>query len=155
MLPLILFLLYQPRIIVMASSSMRPSLEPGDAVLIVKVKPEEIRVGDIISYIKVIPFVSIQIVTHRVIEANNHSDFYFFKTKGDADPNPDGWDVTPQEIMGKAVILIPKLGYVLYHIRANLAAIALTTLGLGFILIYKEKSDKEYASKQVARLCSK
>jgi len=155
MLPLTLFLLYQPRIIVMASSSMRPSLEPGDAVLLVKVKPEEIRVGDIISYIKVVPFASVQIVTHRVVEANDYGDFYSFKTKGDANPNPDSWDVAPKEIMGKAVIVIPKLGYILYHIRANLAAIALTTLGLGFILIYKEKNNKEYASKQVARLCGK
>jgi len=150
--PLIFFLLYQPRIIVIASSSMRPSLEPGDAVFIVKARPEEIRVGDIISYVKVVPFASMQIVTHRVIEANNHSNFYFFKTKGDANPRPDGWDVSPQEIVGKAVVVLPKLGYVLYYIRANLAAIALTSLGLGFIFIYKEQGDKESTSKQVARL---
>jgi len=155
MLSLTLFLLYQPRIIVIASSSMRPSLEPGDAVLIVKVKPEEIRVGDVISYVKVVPFASMQIVTHRVVEANDHGDFYSFKTKGDANPNPDSWDVTPKEIMGKAVIVIPKLGYILYHIRANLVTIALTTLGLGFILIYKEQSDKEYTSNQVANNCQR
>jgi len=143
MLPLILFFLYEPKIIVIASSSMRPSLESGDAVLLVKVKPEEIRVGDLISYTKIVPFASMQIVTHRVVEANDYGDSYFFKTKGDANPEPDSWNVTPEEIIGKAVIMIPKIGYILYHVRANLAAIALTTLGLGFILIYKEKKTTE------------
>jgi len=142
-LPIFLFLLYEPKIIVIASSSMEPSLESGDAVLLLKVKPEEIRIGDIISYTKVVPFASMQIVTHRVVEANDYGDSYFFKTKGDANPNPDSWNVTPEEIIGKAVITIPKIGYILYHVRANLSGIALTTIGLGFILIYKEKKTTE------------
>lgn len=133
-----LFFIYQPRIVVIASSSMRPSLEPGDAVLIVKVKPEEIRVGDIISYVKIVPFTSTQIVTHRVVEVIYYDDFYLFKTKGDANLNPDRWEVTPKEILGKVVLIIPKLGYLFYYIKVNLAAIALIILGLGLILIYLE-----------------
>ncbi|MBO3809758.1 MAG: signal peptidase I [Candidatus Brockarchaeota archaeon] len=93
-LPLTLFFLYQPRIAIIASSSMRPTLEPGDAVLIVKVKPDEIRVGDIISYVKVIPLAPVAIVTHRVVEVGNHGNLYIFKTKGDGNSNPDGWDIT-------------------------------------------------------------
>jgi len=142
LLPLTLFLLFQPRIIVVTSTSMNPSIEAGDAVLIVKVKPEEIRVGDIISYVKVVPFTSMQIVTHRVIEANQYGDLYLFKTKGDANPTCDGWDVTSKEVIGKAVLVLPKLGYILYSIKANLASITLTTLGLGLIFIYKGQSDK-------------
>ena len=142
-LGLALFLEFQPRIVVIGSSSMRPTLEPKDAVLTVRVKPEDIEVGDVIAYVKVVPFASVQTVTHRVVDVITDGVIYCFKAKGDANPSPDRWDIVPQEIVGKAVIVIPRLGQVFYYISGNLPTVALVTLGLGFILIYKEKSVEE------------
>jgi len=47
-----------PRITIIASSSMKLNLNVGDAVIVIKVNPEEIKIGDIISYNKVIPYMS-------------------------------------------------------------------------------------------------
>jgi len=140
---LAIVLLIQPRIIVIASSSMEPYLRPGDAAVIVRASPWEIGVGDVITYIKAVPFASTQVVTHRVVEANSQGELYIFRTKGDANPGPDGWDVTPQEVLGKVIIRIPHLGNILYQIKVNIVTIALITLGLGSIFIYKERGMGE------------
>lgn len=50
-------------------------------------------------------------------------------------------------IIGRVVLVIPKLGYILYHIRANLAAIVLATLGLAPILLYAERAYKSIPAK--------
>jgi hypothetical protein len=46
---------FMVKIIIISSSSMKPDLNAGDAVIVIKVKSEEIKIGDIISYNKVIP----------------------------------------------------------------------------------------------------
>ncbi|MEM2178910.1 MAG: signal peptidase I [Candidatus Methanomethylicaceae archaeon] len=126
-----------PRIIVIASSSMKPELESGDAVFLIKPKPEEIKIGDIISFNKVIPYISSNIITHRVIEIKKYENVYIFKTKADANPNPDKFDVSYKEIIGKVIFKIPKIGYALYFIKQNMLAISIILLGIGFIAIYK------------------
>ena len=127
-----------PRIIIIASSSMKPNLNVGDAVIVIKVKPEEIKIGDIISYNKVIPYSSSNIITHRVVEINKNGEFYIFKTKGDANNEIDKFDITYKEIIGKVIFSIPKIGYLFYFIKENMVAISLIMLGLGIIIISKK-----------------
>ncbi|MBS7629823.1 hypothetical protein KEJ23_07685 [Candidatus Bathyarchaeota archaeon] len=82
-----------------------------------------------------VPYSPTQILTHRVVEVSRDGDICTFRTKGDANPNPDRWDITPREILGKGVAIIPRLGHILYMVKANLAGIALTTLGIGLLLM--------------------
>jgi signal peptidase I len=69
------------KIIIISSSSMRPNLNIRDAVIVIKVKPEEIKIGDIISYDKSYSLMSSNIITHRVIEVNKNGEFYIFKKR--------------------------------------------------------------------------
>lgn len=88
-----------------------------------------------ISYVKLVPYTTTQILTHRVVEVTRDGDICTFRTKGDANPNPDGWDITPREVLGKGIAIIPRLGHVLYMVKANLAGIVLITLGIGLLLM--------------------
>lgn len=128
-----LFLYLSPRLIVITSTSMKPILAPGDLVLTLNVHPREIREGDVIVYRKPIPFSSIEIVAHRVIEVKINDGCIIYKTKGDANLNPDRWDVTPKEVLGKAFLVIPKIGWLLHYIKVNLPSIILISIGIWLI----------------------
>lgn len=105
-----------------------------DAVLTVKTNPERIKVGDIIAYSKIIPFAPRQIIIHRVVSINEEP--LIFKTKGDANPSPDPWDISPREIVGKVIFTIPKLGWFFHYLRLYLLPIILISVGLGLIFLY-------------------
>jgi len=107
------------------SSSMIPTLNIGDVVIIVGVDPNDIKVGDIIVYNKVslMPSKKPAIlplktpIIHRVIGVVKVEDKVFFITKGDANIAKDSWYVPPEGVLGKAVMIneyplrIPYVGY--------------------------------------------
>ncbi|MFW6110815.1 MAG: signal peptidase I [Thermoproteota archaeon] len=87
------------------SGSMNPTLRLGDLVIVKESDPTSIDLGDLISIKK-----GKMVFTHRVVGKRKEDGIYHFKTKGDANEEPDtGWIVSSQ-IIGKVVIIIP-LGY--------------------------------------------
>jgi signal peptidase len=87
------------------SGSMSPTLKPGDLILVKQTSPEAVEIGDIVT-VKY----ETRILTHRVFEKKFENGVYLFKTKGDAneDPDPSWWNAS--QIIGKTVFVIP-LGY--------------------------------------------
>lgn len=89
------------------SGSMEPSYHVGSLIYVQKVAPEEIRVGDPITFVL---NEELLVATHRVIEidaANQH-----FYTKGDANNAPDAMPVHYNNLVGRPAFTIPRLGYV-------------------------------------------
>ena len=77
------------------SGSMRPTLEIGDVIMMEKVNPEEIKVGDVIIFYK--PG-SNRLIVHRVVKKTDEGVY----TKGDANPGIDIWSPLPYEsIVGR------------------------------------------------------
>ena len=96
---------FQPSII--ASGSMRPTLDVGDIAIVVQTRPENIRVGDIIQYWRQgDPAPTI----HRVIEVSRAGGITTIVTKGDANNSPDE-PITVTQTVGKVILIIPKLGW--------------------------------------------
>ena len=106
-------------VMAVVSSSMEPTFYKGDLVVIKGVEPEDIKVGDIIVYYN--PFKHIPVV-HRVIAVEEINGERFFYTKGDnnlTNPYPDqdprimlAPPVSENNIKGKVVLWIPKVGWV-------------------------------------------
>jgi signal peptidase len=88
---------------VVVSDSMRPTFEKGDLVLIQTLSKEP-EVGDIILFSGFIELDQErrEFVIHRVYSITRDG---MVKTKGDAMPVPDPWEVPPEKIVGKAVTL--------------------------------------------------
>jgi signal peptidase len=99
------FLGVQPTIIY--SGSMRPTLDVGDIVIVKEVPIEDIEEGDIVRF----RTENVTII-HRIHSVFEVDDTKFFMTKGDANDNPDPDPVIPQQIMGKVIFTIPKLGWI-------------------------------------------
>ena len=95
----------QPTIIY--SGSMQPSMDVGDIALISKVPVDTIEEGDIIQYRSMnANFI------HRVYEVYKEEGNIYFITKGDANDNPDSEPVLSEQIMGKVVFNLPKIGWI-------------------------------------------
>lgn len=97
----------QPTVIY--SGSMRPSIDVGDIVIVSKVPIDEVQKGDVIQYKT--QNMSIPIV-HRVQEIYDEGDNVFFITKGDANDNSDSEPVLSENVMGKVVFNLPKIGWI-------------------------------------------
>jgi len=103
------------KLAVVYSASMAPAMPVGALALMEPINPSEIEVGDIIAFNP--PRDPDVTVSHRVVEVLSDGASLEFRTKGDANENPD-LDVTPaSNVIAKVTYNIPKAGYALARIR--------------------------------------
>jgi len=121
---------------VVSSYSMEPVLHVGDLLVIVGVKPSDIKVGDIIVYRGYR-----EPIVHRVIKVGIVNGVYRFLTKGDANAYPDqnardptSW-VGEEEVLGKVVIVVPYLGSISLALTKNRTLYYIVIAGLVLLLI--------------------
>jgi signal peptidase len=88
------------------SGSMSPVLETGDIVIVAKVPANTLKIGDIIEYRRD----KNTNIVHRVIAINDSSGAKTFTTKGDANQNADEAPVLLENVIGKVVFDIRKVG---------------------------------------------
>lgn len=130
------------------SGSMEPAFPVGSMIYVKAVDPSSIQVGDPITFYLAEDLVA----THRVIEIDGEG----FHTKGDANESPDPGAVSPENLIGKALFCVPKLGFLSSWVSqppglyiAGIAAVGL--LALMFIpdlLDAADAADKRAAEKQ-------
>lgn len=114
------FLGYSTAIVV--TGSMAEAININDLVLIKNC--EEYNINDIIMFKRNSNF-----VTHRIVEKTEEG----FITKGDANNAEDEWVVKENEIVGKSVYVVPKVGFVLDYFKTPSGLIGI--LLIGFLLI--------------------
>ena len=98
---------------VVLSGSMLPSIQIKDIVVTKKVAEEELEIGDIITFISPDPRLGGISVTHRIIDKyyDESSGSYSYRTQGDNNNIADSALVPNNNILGKVILKIPKLGY--------------------------------------------
>lgn len=115
------------------SGSMEPELKVGAVVITRPVEPEEIKVGDILTFYSPL---SEQLTSHRVIAVEQGSSLCF-STKGDANEDADPFTLPPENVVGKVCFHIPYLGYVAQFVKTPLGFL-LTLCLPGLIIIVME-----------------
>lgn len=119
---------------VVLSGSMEPALPVGSVVFVRPVDPEEVSVGDIITYRQQ---ASPDFVTHRVVEVEREGSAISFHTKGDANDDRDAAAVPAEAVEGRAWVNIPYLGYVAQYARQSWGLLLLVGVP-GAIIIFGE-----------------
>lgn len=104
---------------VIVTGSMKPLIDPGDVILVKQFYSEEeikaLQVGDIIYFKR-----DDIMITHRILEVvYDEKGNYSFETKGDNNSAEDIRLVLPEEVIGKYVLVIPKIGYPTLWLKAN------------------------------------
>jgi signal peptidase len=112
--------------------SMEPAIKIGSLVVIKPVQPQDIKVDDIITYRSAAE--SGMVTTHRVIEVMHNDGSLVFRTKGDANEDPDINPVAANELVGKLTLDIPYLGYLELLLRTRLGMILLIGLPVAAII---------------------
>ena len=102
---------FQPSVVL--SGSMRPVMDAGDVVIVAKIPTDTIEVGDIIQF-RMPDKITIM---HRVIEIQGTEGAKSFITKGDDNDAPDADPVIPENVVGKVVFTVPKVGWVAIVIK--------------------------------------
>ncbi len=93
------------------TSSMEPGLPPGTLVIVRPIAPDDIVIGDAITY--QIRSGEPEVITHRVIEINTSTDgTRSFILKGDNNSDPDSEAVLPLQVKGEVWYSIPYVGWV-------------------------------------------
>lgn len=113
---------------VVLSSSMSPTIQAGDVVVVNDVSPSEISEGDVITFRSPGGDQSTggtDKVTHRVIEVVHEDGERHFRTKGDANEEVDKQLVPPKNVIGRVGFAIPYIGHVITLVAGTTVQVAL------------------------------
>ena len=95
------------------SPSMEPNIKVYDVIFDVNVnKPEDIKEGDVITFISTATLTKGMTITHRVVQVIQDENGYSYMTKGDNNLANDGAAVPFDNVLGKVLFKIPQLGRV-------------------------------------------
>ena len=122
---------------VVPSTSMAPTLNVGDLIVVRGVDATSIEPGDIIVFNVPPPYngYTPSPVVHRVVDVRIENGKLAFVTKGDNMPSPDGWLVPAENVLGACVGRLPYLGYPALFLRTpyGIAAVAAIIMLLLFL----------------------
>ena len=135
------------------SPSMVPAINVLDVVVTMRVNnPEDLQKGDIITFNSTDYRYSGVLVTHRIVNIEKTSSGeYLFTTKGDNNNTQDSSRISFDEIYGRVLFRIPKIGYIQYYLSSILGWVAIIIVPAVMIIgydIYKliktiRSSDKD------------
>lgn len=122
------------------SGSMEPEFYPGDIVIVKNKNKAELKVNDIVTFVD-----DGDIVTHRIMKEIEEG----YITKGDNNEVEDARTLEDENIIGKVLIDIPKLGYVMQFLSKPIVIAGELILLAIFIIIYNNTDQKEEKQKKV------
>ncbi len=129
---LLLTIAISPKVFVVVSGSMEPSIKTGSLVFTKSIDPSQIKVGDVVAFTS--PSNPKEAILHRIFSLKPTSPLTF-QTKGDVNNSPDPWDLMAVGILGKQVFIIPYIGYLIAFIKTPFGFILLVVLpALWFIV---------------------
>lgn len=99
------------------SGSMEPSYHVGSLIYVKSVDPEELKPGDVITFL----LDEDTVATHRIVEVipdEEDASVLRFRTKGDANNAVDGSLVHCKNVIGSPICTIPYLGYAANYIQS-------------------------------------
>ncbi len=114
---------------VVVSGSMAPSLSVGDVIVLDEPRPADLAPGAIVTFRD--PALGGQLVTHRIVEVLAPGRY---RTRGDANRLPDSTPLVADDVVGRVVAVVPRVGGPLLWTRAEPWRTALVAVG-GFAAI--------------------
>lgn len=130
------------------SGSMEPQLKMGSVAVTRPVEAEDLKVGDIITFLSPL---SGKMMSHRVVAVEEGSAFSF-QTKGDANENVDPFVVSAQDLVGKVCFHIPYFGYIAQFIKTPMGLLLTLCLpGLAIIVLEIVNIRRVIAEARVER----
>lgn len=111
------------------------------------VKPaQDYQIDDVITFTN--PNNRNDSITHRIYDMKLNQGVPVYITKGDANEDPDSWEILKKDVIGKMLFTIPFLGYVVDFTKTPLGFALIVIVPAGLIIsdeirkIYREIKKK-------------
>lgn len=114
------------KLMIVMSGSMKPAFDTGSLIIVKKVDPYSVGVGEIITYKDVEN--TERLITHRVVDVVNLEKGVFFITKGDDNETRDFSLIPTQNVIGKVTGTIPYIGYLAMMSNAKIWVLLLVII---------------------------
>ena len=131
------------------SRSMEHTINKNDIIVVKKVDKNEINENDIISFDN-----GNEIITHRIVEIENINGQTLYTTKGDNNRFADDEKISFEQIEGKYVFKLSKLGYLMNFLKNRYFLIILFII-LIFCFIHIINVKKRIKNREEKRMMNK
>ena len=123
---------------VIITESMIPTINVNDAIVVKRVKDNTLSIGDIITFSSNDIYFKGLTVTHRVVGKQLGADGnYIYRTKGDNNSLEDTALVNSDNIYGKVVIKLPKIGYVQLFVSSPFGFVVSIIVPVLLVIVYE------------------
>lgn len=130
---------YEPKfsLYTIISPSMEPNLRVYDIIIDQRIdSPNDIKIGDVITFVSTSSISSNKTVTHRVIDiVIDETGNYQYKTKGDNNLSPDSAYAEYRNVIGKVLFKIPQLGRIQFFLANQAGWLIVVVIPALFIII--------------------
>lgn len=120
---------------VIISGSMKPNIDIGDIVIVKEEK--NLQIGDVISYRK-----GQSVITHRIVNITEENEEKKYRTKGDNNNTEDSEIILNENIEGKVIKIVPKLGNLALLLKNKMTIIIILIVLYVFISNNYKKNKK-------------
>lgn len=131
--------------LIVLTDSMYPDIHAGDLIICHTEEPEDVEVGDVISFFDPAGN-GTSIVTHRVVDIVEEDGTFAWTTRGDANNTDDAVPVKPDDLVGVYQKRIPGLGNVVMFMQSTAGLIVCVVcpilLLVGWDLLRRKKYEK-------------
>lgn len=131
-------------VLTVRSGSMEPAIGTGDVVIGNRVRAEELRIGDVVTFRD--PARPEVLITHRVRGIRAMDQQLQVETRGDANTGSEQWVVGRDGIVGRVVVRLPGLGYVFAWSRGiagRIITVAIPALVLALLALHRIWRSRE------------
>ncbi len=122
------------RVFVIVSDSMKPVLKKNDVILVKETKPEDIEIGDIITYQGMQSEMADKIITHEVVNITRENGKYIFYTRGRANTGIDP-AVYEEQLYGVMTSKLAVISFISRIVRSTIGFILVIAIPLCYLFI--------------------
>jgi signal peptidase len=120
------------------SGSMEPTISTGDVIVDKRISPLSARVGDVVTFPD--PSNAERLISHRVQAMRVADGTVYFQTKGDANNDVQKWTSSAGGSIGRVVLDVPKIGYLMFWIGSRWGRLLVVVLPLLLLGAYELRS---------------
>ncbi len=132
--------LFNHRLYIVDSGSMSPTINLNSMIVVEELRPEEVAVGDIITYYG---HNKSSRITHRVMDIEDNGTLI---TKGDANEVDDPIPLEAEKVIGKVVYIIPYIGKIFRFLNTKYGIALLITIAIAWMVLprfFKKEVEKK------------